>query len=280
MSKTHQTIKTVSPVERALLVTVSESNLASVGGVLPPEDTLYSSALFKALIGKDYMKEFSGFKYKEQFDNVKGLPGEDSQRGTLLFVRTKTPAERNTPFETEVVTQEIQWPAVLEWIQFGQETGFPLSQNYINGQGVSSLVIAPRWLVKRGYRPALSLETTIRIRKFLSDVPWPDWALVSDEPQPTEVSWDLVGSHGNMGKCLHPDVRVPTSSNGYRVLSEAGDSSSSSSTYRGGQFFPRTNHLGWRDYVVNRVEKVQGQYLRTEWTYESPTRPRITEEQS
>lgn len=195
----------------------------------------------------------------------------------LVYAKNKTPEERNTPFDSYQETQRIQWPAVLEWIQFGQETGFPLSQNFI-GANDSGMVTAPRWLVRRGYRPSLNLETQVLIQKYLSEVPWPDWAMVSNEPQPTEVSWDLVGNHGNMGRCLHPDVEVPSNSNGYRVISTAGDISSGTPTYNTRQFFPRTNMIRWQPYSVVDVKKVDGQYLRIVATYTPPARPRLTEE--
>jgi hypothetical protein len=195
----------------------------------------------------------------------------------FYYAKNKTAEERNTAFDSYTETQRIQWPAVLEWIQFGQETGFPLSQNFITGSQ-AGMVTSPRWLVRRGYRPSLNLETQVKVEKFLSEVPWPDWATVSTEPQPTEVSWDLVGNHGNMGRCLHPEVRVPTNSNGYRVISTAGVISSSSSTYNTEQVFPRTNMIRWQSYQVVDVKKVDGQYLRTVYTYNPPPRPRLTEE--
>jgi hypothetical protein len=195
----------------------------------------------------------------------------------FFYAKNKTPEERNTAFDSYTETQRIQWPAVLEWIQFGQDTGFPLSQNYV-GASEQGIVTAPRWLVRRGYRPSLNLETQVLIQKYLSEVPWPDWATVSNEPQPTEVSWDLVGSHGNMGRCLHDDVEVPNNSNGYRVISQTGVISSSTSTYNTRQFFPRTNMIRWAPYSVVDVKKVDGQYLRIVATYTPPARPRLTED--
>lgn len=198
----------------------------------------------------------------------------------FYYAKNKTPDERNTPFITYTVTEKVVWYPVLEWIQFGQETGFPLSQNIITPNQQQGLVLAPRWLVKRGYRPGLTLTTKVQIKKFLSEVPWPDWAMESDEPQPTEVSWDLVGSHGNMGRCLHPSVPVPGQSSGYKVISQAGDLYASSSTDSNGQLYPRTNHIRWQDYIVNEVDQVEGQYLRIEKTYFAPIAPKITKEAS
>lgn len=211
--------------------------------------------------------------------NETGVTSEKEAALIFHYAKNKTPEERNTPFDTYPETQRIQWPAVLEWIQFGQETGFPLSQDYVGPDG-SGKVTSPRWLVRRGYRPSLNLETQVLVQKYLSEVPWPDWAMVSDEPQPTEVSWDLVGSHGNMGRCLHPEVAVPTNSQGYRAISTAGVISSASSSYDTRQIFPRTNHLRWKPYEVVDVKKTDGQYLRIVYTYTPPARPRITEEKS
>lgn len=265
-------VPTPNPSELSIAIIVPQEEVAKNPAALPAIGSTFQTLEWQPDPGLSQESRFGLYvfteSHKEDLDVV------------FVYAKNKTPEERNTPFDSYQETQRIQWPAVLEWIQFGQETGFPLSQNYIDGSGQSSLVLSPRWLVRRGYRPAMNLETKVLVQKFLSEVPWPDWAIFSNEPQPTEVSWDLVGSHGNMGRCLHDEVIVPKNSNGYRVLSEAGDLSSSSSTYSGGQIFPKTNLTRWQNYEVVDVKKVDGQYLRVLYTYFAPTRPRLTEESS
>lgn len=260
MPEATSSIPTVSPRERSLIVQVEESAFAENPNLIPEEGTLYRD-FPEAAIAKDYpIDQWGGYKYVEQ----RGPYG-------LLFVKVKTEAERNTPFKITKTNQKVPWDAVLEWIQFAIASGFPLSQNTINGQGRPALVTADRWLTPRGYKPAQTLITTVIIRHFLSDVEWPDWAMDCDEPQPTEVSWDLIGSHGSMGRCLHPTVEVPQQgANGYRVVTTAGALQSASSTGSQKWLFPKTNHKNRRDYTVNMVEYVDGQYYRQEMTFLVP----------
>lgn len=276
MSVSHQTISTVSPIERALLVTVNEDHFASNGGVIPAENTLYSSTEWKTFFGKDYQKQFSGFKYSEQRPNVGGSEKTGGENGVLLFVRTKTNAQRETPFRTYLETRDHTWDAVVPWIKFSQEYGFPLSQNYIQG-GLEGTATVPRWLVQYAYIPSMTLKTNVRVQEFLSDVPYPDWATVSDDPMPTPISWDLIGSHGNLGKCLHPEVIVPGQgdNSGIRVVLVEGTEQSGNSSQRAQKFF-RTNHATWQEYTVNTVRRVDGQYHRIQETFFPPTPPKAS----
>lgn len=269
MSKTHNTIPTVSPSERALLVTVNEVSFASVGGIIPPINTLYNDAAFRTFFGKDYLKEFSNFRYVEQRANVDG-------GGTLLFVKSKTSQERDTPFITYAKVEPHEWSSVLKWIKFEQETNFPLSQNYIGGTQ-QGLVTVPRWLVQYAFIQGMRLNTYIKVREFLSDLPYSQWSVLSDEPQPTAVTWDLIGSHGNTGPCLHREENVPGQgdASGVRVVLTDGSIQGGTNVQRGQKFY-RTNHLTWQDYVVNTVVRVDGQYHRTEETFIAPPEPRAS----
>lgn len=263
---------TPNPAEFGVSVSVPMNIIVNEGSSFPALLDPFSQN--KWVADRPFQQRYAGYVYTY---NETGVTAEREPAIIFHYAKNKTAEERNTPFDSYTETQRIQWPAVLEWIQFGQETGFPLSQNYISNN-TSGTVISPRWLVRRGYRPSLNLETQVLVQKFLSEVPWPDWATVSNEPQPTEVSWDLVGSHGNMGRCLHPDVEVPSNSNGYRAISTEGAISSASSTYNTRQLFPRTNMIRWQPYTVCDVKKVSGQYLLTKYTYTPPPRPRLTEE--
>ncbi len=251
---------------------VSEANFASNGGVIPPVNTFYEDPVFKTFFGKDYKKEFTGFRYVEQRANVGG-PEAEGQAGTLLFVRSKTPQQIADPFLDYSEERDHGWNPVVQWVKFEQEYGFPLSQNYIQG-GSQGIATVPRWLVQYSWVPGMNLKTIVRVKEFLSDVPYPDWALESDDPKPTSVSWDLIGSHGNLGMCLHPKVLVPGQgdNSGIRVVITAGQVQAGNSVQRG-QTFPATNHITWRDYTVNTVKRVDGQYHRVQETFIAPTMP-------
>ena len=187
----------------------------------------------------------------------------------LVYAKNKTTAEINTPFLTYEITEERSWPPVLDCIVFGQETGFPNSQNTVNGAGQLAVITSPRWMVRRGYRDGQQLQTRVLVREFLSPTPWPANRTESDDPQTTEISWDLVGSSGSI-RCLHPKITVPSQGGGYRSISAAGQLESSTSTGSASQIFPETNHITWQDYVINDVKRVNGQYHLVEKTYMTP----------
>lgn len=268
-----QVVKTVNPNERAF---ISRHDQESFSNLRPDEfprslETLYSDFRFKE--PARVKLGWGNYIYTEGMD-----PGNAEL--AFLWVKVKTDEEIATPFETQEVTGRHGWLPVLEWVDFGQERGFPLSQAGINSSGQQATFQAPRWQVRYAYRPDITIMTRMSIRLFLSHKPFSEYEMESDEPIPSEVSWDLVSSHGSMGSCLHPEVEVPANSAGFVSISTAGSLESSSSTAASGQFFPKTNHKGWRDYVVNDVKYVNGQYLRTEITYRAPLRTKLTQKAS
>lgn len=197
----------------------------------------------------------------------------------FFFYKPKTLEESLIPFLTTEETQSSTWFPVLEWIDFGTETGMPVSQTGINSAGQQAVFQAPRWVVRYGYRPGLQNEMTqVVIKKFLSTERFPEFATMSDEPKPSDVSWDLIGSHGNMGEVLHDDITVPApgAGGGYRSVTSVGDVQSSSSTIGTAQFFPKTNHKTWRDYYIRDVKYIKGQYLMTETLFKAPLKRPIT----
>jgi hypothetical protein len=271
IKKPFQLQKTPNPNERSFWTIHDQDDFDKVSedgnnGFPIADETIYKN-WFKRLPGKvhptDDAKLYGNYIYKDC----------DTGDGTIsfLWVKVKTPQQRNTAFRTQQITDHVDWDAVLEWIQFGKETGFPLSQNSINGQGKQSIVTADRWLVPRGYRPSQNLNTIVTVEEFLSEFPYPDDQMESDEPQPTEVMWDLVGSHGSMGKCLHPEILVPAqATSGYRVVSTAGDVQAANSTAGKPWKFPPTNHKKRRDFFIMDVKFVGSQYYRKKLTFHVP----------
>jgi hypothetical protein len=271
---THRTIPTVSPRERSLIVTVEDSVFASFPNILPPEDTRYGD-FDRQIFAGDYRKQFENYLYKEQLENGRNGAAQ------LLFVKTRTDEERMTPVKERIEdVPGIEWPNVLEWVVFAQDDGFPLSQNTINSQGDPSTVIIGRAVILYSWLPGMSLTTRVRTRIFVSEYPWPDWAVWSDEPKPTEVSFDFANKDGGFPKCLHDDITVEgTSSASYRVVSAAGDVEPANKTANNSQFFPKTNHKRWQEYVVNETKEENGLFIRYERTYYPPNRPKLSQRQ-
>lgn len=209
--------------------------------------------------------------------NYRVWDGKQVGEGVIQYFwkKVKTDAERNRPFHFDRITQKIFWDPVLERIEFGQETKFPLSQNTVNSAGRQAIITAPRWLVRRWYRPGHTFTTIIEIEHFLSDVPFTESMIESDEPQPTEVAWDLVGSSGSMGKCLHPKVEVPAQGGGYRIIASSGPVESGASDGSKSQIFPKTNHHKRRDYTVCQVESTEGQWHLMKMLFKAPRYQRL-----
>lgn len=199
-----------------------------------------------------------------------------------FFGKTRTDEERATPYlDYTEKRPDVPWPNVLKWVEFGEDYGFPLSQETIDSRNRRTLVIAGRPVIRYTWLPAMSLTTKVRVRKFLSERPFPDHELVSDEPIPTDVSFDYIGKDGGFPKCLHDDIRVPGTQNDYRALSSAGTPERFNNTADNSQFFPKTNHKDWQTYVVNTSRRMEGLglYERTEETFFVPNRPKLSERQ-
>ena len=273
-----QVVPTPDPNERAI-ITILDQNLFTRGTDFP--------VLKKTLYGK-WNAEAGGGKQLaiNAYANSPGLYGDylyvkqvDAPSGYLGFFwgKNKTDEQKTIPFDSyEVTVENVPWPSVLRWIQFNEETSFPLSQNFV-GANSAGVVTAPRWLVRRGYLPAQSLTTTVRIKEYLSPTPFPDFLMESDEPQPTEVSWDLIGSSGNMGKCLHPKIETPKSNGSFRVAYSSGNIEASTAQVNTSQIFPATNHQDWQEYTINSVTKnEQGMYHRIQRTFVPPSPSQVT----
>lgn len=270
---THQTIRTPNPSERSLLVTVKEEVFAHNPDILPVVGTRYGD-FDRDIFGQDYRRQFENYIYADQLDNSRA-------DATLLFVKTRTDVERNTPYRDYTENRpDVPWPNVLKWVEFGEDFGFPVSQETIDGAGNRALVISGRPVILYSWLPGMSLTTKVRVRKFQSEIPFPDHETISNEPRPTEVSFDYIGKDGGFPRCLHPDILVPGQNSGYRVLGSAGKPESGNRTANNSQFFPETNHKEWQTYIVNTVSFENGLFTRTEETFYVPRRPKLSERQS
>lgn len=261
-------VSTPNPNERAVAVVV-QSHLIQADASLPL-GTLYKETpewADKSMIPSGYGDYTFGWQ---------DTAGDDAI--AFYFYKPKGNEQFSTPFIEYTEWKEHSWDAVLKWITFNPDRGMPLSANGINTAGQAAIFQAPRWQVKYAWHRGMTLSTKVLVRKFLSNVPFPDWACKSNDPMPTEVSWDLVGTSGSMGSCLHDDVTVPAQGQGGSFTSINADNAqeASNSTDRTGQVFPRTNHLTWQKYTDNHVQYVNGQYLRTEETFFPPVPPRLS----
>jgi hypothetical protein len=139
-----------------LVVTASEDSYAACGGILPAEGTLYSDKAWVSFFGKDYQKNFADFRYVGQGENVGSGP---SAGGNLVFVRSMTDEQRNTPFRTVTYTGNHPWPAVL------------FSLNLLRVPSSRSSGSVPSYVVREVYIPGVQEGTTFKVESFFSDIP-------------------------------------------------------------------------------------------------------------
>lgn len=267
-------IKTVNPAEKSIAIILPQDTIIHYISAL---DLFVEGSLLKnfpeALIPDPALALDSTFGLYKFVDCESAGP----KAMAYIFVRPKTPTERMTPFKSDSIKEPFGWLAVVPWIEFTRDTTASLSQNTQDGQARMGTIFLPQWLVRRGYIHPQTLMTTIFIREFLSDVPYDDSQLPCDEPMGTEISWDLIGSHGSTGRCLHPAKLVPGETGYYPVSSSADKPQVAMGSQNSDQFFPATNHLGWQTFTTNSVSRSNGQYHRIERTYIAPDMPPASE---
>jgi len=71
MSATTKNSKSDNDKYLRLIVEIGEESLAPIGGVLPQEGTLYSSAFWKGIFSPDYLKKYGDYYYVKQLADTK-----------------------------------------------------------------------------------------------------------------------------------------------------------------------------------------------------------------
>lgn len=267
MSATHRTVQTPNPKFRSLQISVKEATFASSAGIIPPEGTLYSDPAWKSFFGKDYLKEFSDFRYICQTsDNQNG--------GTLLFCRSMTPEQRDTPFRTTTRFGNHHWYPILKKLEIIPDSGSARSYRaVVNGQ--NAVNSGPSFYVRQVYIPAVDQGSRFIVEEFFSDIPYviPQYPT----PKPSNVSYDVPGVRGGFPECLHDDIYIQSISTTIdtTVIGTSGQLTSigGGSTIPG-QFFPRTNFKSWSPYVISDEQKFENGYYRQRVTVFPPPLPK------
>jgi hypothetical protein len=207
---------------------------------------------------RPHVQEFGGYVYV-------AMEEADADHKRLIFAKSKTQTERNTPFETIYSTRQYPWPAVL------QELWFEEVDNYI--------------YQKRFYRPSVTVDSRIKIQHYLSEVPWPQAVTSHPQPIPTEVTGtqvveasdnDVFSLQVNFPKCLHPEVilsRAIRSGSASRIDNAGTQPPNYTNSNPQSQVFPATNFTDWQKFVIQDVVQPQrGLYLREKVTIYPPQR--------
>lgn len=262
MPSNFELVSTPSPTEFTIRTRVADTqinkgNLLTCNGKL---DLYLPYKEFAWAVRRERVEEFGDYIYTYS-------EPADAGHKWFYFARPRTQKERDTPFETFWSSVQYPWPAVLEQLIILQSS-FP--QSTYNG---STTVTAPRYFVRRKYRPSVSLNSRIKVEQFLSEKPWPATALIHQEPIPTEVNGSYLGLDISFPKCLHPRIELPELVPGAQAILNAGTVERNSGGTPTKQIFPATNFEDWRPFVKeDQVQPQRGLWLRERVTIYPPQR--------
>jgi hypothetical protein len=234
---------------------VSAQTAARTGGTA----TTYSEFLWA--VNQERVSEFADYVY---------LKCEKSGADYInfFFGKARTDEERNTPFAVYRDNRQFTWDAVLEDLYIIQSS----VAQYINTGSATDT--APRYLPRYKYRPAVSYNSRIIVRQYLSEIPWPDEALEHEQPVPTAINADYIGMNINFERCLHGACRFRETTPGATPVVGIGMIDPPSDRSLLGQLFPATNFTDWADFFIeDRQQQVNGLWLRESVQIFPPTPP-------
>lgn len=184
------------------------------------------------------------------------------------FVKNKTPAQKNTPFNTFPSTQQYTWPAIL-LDTYIVESSFP--QATYNGSTVDTVdTLKDRYR----YIPDTTYDSPVIIEQFYSPTPWTSTQLVHPQPVPTAINGDYIGLSIRFPRCLHPKIIFEENLPGAQILLGQGAQNTRVSRDPRRQVFPATNFEIWAPFVISdKVQLVGGAYLREKVTIYPPPLP-------
>jgi hypothetical protein len=189
----------------------------------------------------------------------------------FAFAKTKTDAERNTPFRTYTKVDNHTWHTVLLAIAVIPEDGFPQS-TYAVVNNQKTLVSAPRYYGREIYIPQMSLATLHTVEEFIS----PTKFLIAPRPQPMPlpVNYEVLNVERSFPSCLHDDLTLPATRTGTAQL-VAGSAGAGRSGALDGYDFPATNFKTWQAHYVHDDQNfVNGVWHRVRIRVTPPPMPK------
>ncbi len=177
------------------------------------------------------------------------------QLRSFYFAKTRTEAERATPYRVKTLIRPFTWPTVLLQLWF-EEGNLPLSA--VNDAG--DISTAKRVHPRMKYRPGNQYPTRFRISHYLSDEPFPAITKL-DQPITDSIQWSFDGSSGSVPECLHPGCTFPHYQTSGAVVPNAGTINTDEI---GGltleQNYPATPTTDWTTYKIedSRREVIPG----------------------
>lgn len=194
----------------------------------------------------------------------------DKEEMWFYFGKSRTQAERDTPFRTYYTKQNHPWDAVLEDV-------YPVQgiERAVEDFGSGSYnTVKPAYQIRYKYRPAVTVNSLVRVDLYLSEVPWDGARFRHEQPIPTDVQGSYGGVDVSFPRCLHGTVIFPEAMTGGQVVPGVGMVNPPPGRNTAKMIFPATNFIDWAPFVIDdEQEPVDGMYLRQRKTIYPPTQP-------
>ncbi len=196
----------------------------------------------------------------------------DKEDMWFYFGKSRTQAERDTPFRTYYTKQNHPWDAVLEDV-------YPVKsvkRTVANYGGSDIPTVEYEYQIRYKYRPAVTVNSLVRVDLYLAEVPWDKAKFRHEQPIPTDVQGSFGGQDVSFPRCLHGTVTFPEALTGGQVVTGVGMQNPPPGRNPAKMIFPATNFPDWAPFVIDdEQEPVDGMYLRQKKTILAPTRPEV-----
>lgn len=266
-------VKTPNPNELGLAVHVNDTLLANNPQLYPTEagtiryDQFITSANNLVPVDQSYAKGYGSYVFTYSEPGFMGTEKADGIPTTIFyFAKSKTDAERNTPFRTWFTRKDWNFPAVLNGIMILKDVSHKQSFN-VNG----TIVNADRFFPKFFELPEYVGPCVFKIEQFLSEVPWNQTSFQSTAPQPDDVDFYILGLHIQRRRVLHPELKV---NNPFPDSTEVAFRTGFLPTFNGENLqyiFPATKPAGRVPYIqTDEQNPTNGQWLRERVTVYPP----------
>lgn len=200
----------------------------------------------------------------------------DKENMWFYFGKSRTQAERDTPFRTYYTKQNHPWDAVLEDLYPVKKLEY-VDKDY--GSGIykkTYSTMEPVYSLRYKYRPAVTVNSLVRVDLYLAEVPWDKAKFRHEQPIPTDVQGSFGGQDVSFPRCLHGTVTFPEALAGAQVVSGVGMANPPPGRNPAKMIFPATNFPDWAPFVIDdEQEPVDGMYLRQKKTIYPPTQPDV-----
>lgn len=244
-------VDTPNPQERGFMITAKEGPNDAIPSFI--EQTIFWSDC------PDWVKRAESIPPALQGYTLVNAYKSSYQKRSFVFAKTRTEAERNTPFRINWVKRPTFWPTVLLKLWF-EKGNLPLSAQLADG----TIQNAARTHVRSKSRDGKIYPTWFKISEYLSERPWPKRATRSPTPITDSIHWSFDGNEGGFPECLHPHVRFPMYQTSGQVVFGAGTVETSVGSDIVAQEFPATPMTDWERYIEEDTStNVGGFYLRT-----------------